>query len=191
MALINCSECGKEVSDKAASCPNCGNPINNNPIKKDVVVNTTSTTNEDLLKCPKCSSTQLTSNKKGFSGGKAVAGAVLTGGIGLLAGTIGSGNVEITCLKCGTKFKAGEYYKEKKKYDEERAFYQRSAKGQESFVGITIVFLIFSIIGFIISYKLFSNDWNLLGTVFTLATIACVGMTIFGIYSESTRTPKE
>lgn len=27
MALINCSECGKSVSDKAVSCPNCGNPI--------------------------------------------------------------------------------------------------------------------------------------------------------------------
>src|SRR5262245_5004285 len=27
MALINCSECGKQVSDRAASCPNCGNPI--------------------------------------------------------------------------------------------------------------------------------------------------------------------
>jgi uncharacterized membrane protein YvbJ len=26
MALIKCSECGKEISDKAASCPNCGNP---------------------------------------------------------------------------------------------------------------------------------------------------------------------
>ena len=25
--LINCSECGKQVSDKAACCPNCGNPI--------------------------------------------------------------------------------------------------------------------------------------------------------------------
>lgn len=25
--LINCSECGKQVSDKAARCPNCGNPI--------------------------------------------------------------------------------------------------------------------------------------------------------------------
>lgn len=25
--LISCSECGKQVSDKAASCPNCGNPI--------------------------------------------------------------------------------------------------------------------------------------------------------------------
>lgn len=28
MALINCSECGKEISEKAISCPNCGNPIN-------------------------------------------------------------------------------------------------------------------------------------------------------------------
>ena len=30
MALIKCSECGKEVSDKATSCPNCGVPIENN-----------------------------------------------------------------------------------------------------------------------------------------------------------------
>lgn len=28
MALIECSECGKEVSDKAAACPHCGAPIN-------------------------------------------------------------------------------------------------------------------------------------------------------------------
>lgn len=28
MALINCPECGKEISDKAISCPNCGCPIN-------------------------------------------------------------------------------------------------------------------------------------------------------------------
>ena len=27
MALINCEECKKEVSDKAASCPNCGAPL--------------------------------------------------------------------------------------------------------------------------------------------------------------------
>ena len=27
MALIQCPECGKEVSDKALACPNCGNPI--------------------------------------------------------------------------------------------------------------------------------------------------------------------
>ena len=26
MALIKCTECGKEISDKAASCPHCGSP---------------------------------------------------------------------------------------------------------------------------------------------------------------------
>ena len=27
MAIINCPECGKTVSDKAVTCPNCGCPI--------------------------------------------------------------------------------------------------------------------------------------------------------------------
>ena len=27
MALIACAECGNHVSEKAASCPHCGNPI--------------------------------------------------------------------------------------------------------------------------------------------------------------------
>ena len=27
MALIKCSECGKEISDKATACPSCGFPI--------------------------------------------------------------------------------------------------------------------------------------------------------------------
>ena len=60
------------------------------------------------LQCPKCNSNQLTANKKGFSGKQAVAGAILTGGIGLLAGTIGSKRVIITCLSCGKEFKPGE-----------------------------------------------------------------------------------
>lgn len=63
--------------------------------------------NEELL-CPKCGSNQLSANKKGFSGKKAVAGAVLTGGIGILAGTFGSNKVKITCLACGHEFKPGQ-----------------------------------------------------------------------------------
>ena len=27
MALVRCGECGKEVSERAAQCPHCGNPI--------------------------------------------------------------------------------------------------------------------------------------------------------------------
>lgn len=34
MALIRCPECGKEISDKAASCPNCGYPIKELYIEK-------------------------------------------------------------------------------------------------------------------------------------------------------------
>src|SRR5690606_22143441 len=43
-----------------------------------------------------------------FSGGKALAGAIVAGGIGILAGTIGSKDLLISCMKCGTQFKAGE-----------------------------------------------------------------------------------
>jgi hypothetical protein len=31
MALINCRECGKEVSKKAEACPNCGAPLKKQP----------------------------------------------------------------------------------------------------------------------------------------------------------------
>lgn len=58
--------------------------------------------------CPKCGSDQFHSNQKGYSAGKALGGAALTGGVGLLAGFIGSKKVLITCLACGNKFKAGE-----------------------------------------------------------------------------------
>lgn len=63
---------------------------------------------EAKVKCPRCGSSQISANKKGFSGKQAVAGAALTGGIGLLAGTIGSNKVKITCLKCGHLFKPGD-----------------------------------------------------------------------------------
>lgn len=38
MALIRCPECGREISDKAASCPNCGCPsseFNRPPVPED------------------------------------------------------------------------------------------------------------------------------------------------------------
>ncbi len=30
MTLVICSECSKEVSDRAENCPSCGNPIHHN-----------------------------------------------------------------------------------------------------------------------------------------------------------------
>ena len=62
----------------------------------------------DQIKCPKCRSTQLTANKKGFGLGKAAAGGLLLGPVGLLGGVMGSGKVKITCLKCGHEWKPGK-----------------------------------------------------------------------------------
>ncbi|HSZ85380.1 MAG TPA: hypothetical protein VK787_05080 [Puia sp.] len=50
----------------------------------------------------------MSANKKGFSGRKAVAGAILAGAIGLFARTLGSNKLIITCLSCGHKFRPGE-----------------------------------------------------------------------------------
>ncbi len=65
----------------------------------------------DEIKCPKCGSTQLTANKKGFSLGNAVKG-VAAGFVGIPGGVLwgfkGKNKVIITCLKCGKEFKPGE-----------------------------------------------------------------------------------
>lgn len=61
--------------------------------------------NEGVPYCPKCHSTSLTANKKGFGVGKAATGAFLAGPYGVLAGGLGSGKITITCLNCGHKFK--------------------------------------------------------------------------------------
>jgi predicted RNA-binding Zn-ribbon protein involved in translation (DUF1610 family) len=33
MSLLKCQECGKEISDQAASCPNCGAPTKHGRIE--------------------------------------------------------------------------------------------------------------------------------------------------------------
>jgi RNA polymerase subunit RPABC4/transcription elongation factor Spt4 len=187
MALINCTECNREISDKAKSCPHCGLPIDilsSNAVnphyhKLDDEENRnieyeTSLTNiirqincqfcgkfndegsrfcgycgqlidaveiqrmiqlkklelqnkqlqmqtrqleeqrsissrqnheySNMAKCPRCGSTSLSGNKKGFGVGKAVIGAAILGPVGLIAGNMGSKKVKITCLKCGKQF---------------------------------------------------------------------------------------
>ncbi len=50
-------------------------------------------TDDEAVKCPKCGSTQVHAEKRGWSA---------------LTGFIGSGKIVLTCLKCGNKFKPGE-----------------------------------------------------------------------------------
>jgi hypothetical protein len=63
---------------------------------------------QNIITCPNCNSKDvsfLQQDKKAFSVGKAVGGAVLTGGIGALAGFAGKkGNKQWHCQNCGNFF---------------------------------------------------------------------------------------
>jgi hypothetical protein len=76
--------------------------------KKDFAKRKAELDKQDIIYCPKCLSTQLSTNQKGFSAGNAIAGGLLLGPLGLIAGTAGSKRVRITCLKCGHKFYPGK-----------------------------------------------------------------------------------
>lgn len=77
MALIKCRECGKEVSDRARNCPNCGCPI------------------DTKIYCPKCGSSDVTT----ISGAGKVASIALWG-------VFAANKVKSTykCCSCGFKF---------------------------------------------------------------------------------------
>ncbi|SDH69014.1 TerD family protein [Desulfosporosinus hippei] len=59
------------------------------------------------MTCPRCHSPQVTAGKKGFGLGKAAIGGVLLGPVGLLAGFIGSKNMEFACLSCKERWNSG------------------------------------------------------------------------------------
>lgn len=59
---------------------------------------------EEAVQCPKCGSKQIVANKKGFGVGKAAAGVVLLGPLGLAGGMIGSNEIALSCMKCGNRW---------------------------------------------------------------------------------------
>lgn len=69
---------------------------------------TKSNHDKNVVYCPKCKSTSLTANKKGFSLAKGALGVATIGLYGLVAAGHGKNKVIVTCLKCGHQWKAGE-----------------------------------------------------------------------------------
>jgi tellurium resistance protein TerD len=65
----------------------------------------------DLIRCPKCKSTQIMGSQKGYSGGRAVIWTALLGPVGLFTGLIGSKKVKVSCLKCGFQWEPQEQSK--------------------------------------------------------------------------------
>lgn len=80
MALINCEDCGKEVSTRASVCPSCGGPIAGdqpNPTMGSQSVASTNTNRDG-----KYVTTQTTS--KSLKGQQIAAGVLLAFGISMI-----------------------------------------------------------------------------------------------------------
>lgn len=88
MALIQCPDCGRDMSSEAPACPNCGRP------------NLGQTPRKNAMKCPHCGSFQVLAAPAGFSSGNALGGTILFGWLGALFGFSGSDKIKITCLQC-------------------------------------------------------------------------------------------
>jgi uncharacterized paraquat-inducible protein A len=70
--------------------------------------NSNTRTNDNNVYCPKCSSTSITAQKKGFSLGKAAVGSAIVLPLGIATGMIGKNKIYLTCLNCGHRFKPGK-----------------------------------------------------------------------------------
>lgn len=103
MALIACEECGKSISDRAASCPHCGLPAAaaRTVDRSDAIPTPAKTTDspnkfvlaDNPVTCPKCGSWQVHAEKRGWN---------------IWTGLLMSSRIYITCLSCGHRFRPGE-----------------------------------------------------------------------------------
>lgn len=62
------------------------------------------TNNDDKLTCPKCGSSQIHIDKKGYSAGKGCCGFLACGPLGFLFGQSGASKLRKTCLKCNNSW---------------------------------------------------------------------------------------
>ena len=114
-----CRNCGRQINAGTGLCPTCGRdrPLAQNPHafdmspKDQAKLATCQRIAENRAQgvacCPRCGSTSITANTKGYGIGKGVIGAAVVGPLGLVAGNIGRHKVLITCLNCGYRFKPG------------------------------------------------------------------------------------
>jgi RNA polymerase subunit RPABC4/transcription elongation factor Spt4 len=142
-----CTNCGEKLLDKATYCPTCRKNAKNFPIvdsndkeKIEEIINSvphpekrehpkwkkrysSNISSNESIYCPKCHSTSIQANARGYSPLSGLFGALFFGFIGSFLGSIGaiigiiigilcgfsgSKKIRITCLKCGHKFYPGK-----------------------------------------------------------------------------------
>ena len=105
---IFCKKCGAPNELGTKICKKCGCALNTHSSSSGISQNK----NDDVVKCPRCGSTQVEfvnkTHTQGVSGSNACCGWLLIGPIGLLCGLCGAGNSSSRavrkCKKCGKEF---------------------------------------------------------------------------------------
>lgn len=116
--LINCPECGKEVSDKTEQCIHCGFPFNKKKNIEDNYVcpdcgNTTYRKRENAYevylfcsKCSHCTVLETKAKSPSLRCPKCLSGNITTGARGVTGfwGAIGASKTVNRCADCGCVF---------------------------------------------------------------------------------------
>jgi hypothetical protein len=97
---MKCENCFRECQNVAGKCSECAAPLSLTGSEPKAVV-FTAEDEYDPNQCPKCLGKNFAVEKRGYNTTTGIAGALLTGGVGLLAGLIGSGKRFLTCTSCG------------------------------------------------------------------------------------------
>lgn len=106
MALINCKECGQQISDSASVCPHCGAPV----VRDVFCPNCGTKVPENVKFCPNCGGQiyPVSETAKAGKKDKLVAGllAIVLGGLGihyfyLGKTTAGVLTIVISLVSCG------------------------------------------------------------------------------------------
>jgi hypothetical protein len=63
------------------------------------------------VRCSRCGSDQIMGGRQGYGAGKGVAGLLIAGPIGLVAGLLGRKKVIVSCLSCGHTWRAGSWFR--------------------------------------------------------------------------------
>jgi predicted RNA-binding Zn-ribbon protein involved in translation (DUF1610 family) len=120
VGIKRCPSCDAPLRITANRCPRCESDVSisneevpvsdwlppgaSKPVEGYAVGAKASGTESSACACPKCGSISIHASKKGFGAGKGLAGGLLFGFLGVLAGFIGSKELDLRCMSCGHKW---------------------------------------------------------------------------------------